>query len=293
MKLTIFTPSYNRRELLKNLYLSIVTNVSRLSNDDCVEWLIVDDGSTQDYSKIISSFISTERLAITYFKKQNGGKHTAFNYAIEKCNGDLFVCVDDDDSLLPLAINQFFYYGRLYQNTNYGAFVGRVVDEKGSLLGKSLKNETIVSNTLEIRDKYKYWGEPEIYFVSKLKQFRFSVFNQEKFLTEAFLFDDMSIKYPFVYLQKPFMVKKYLPGGLTDNQLKIRIESPVGTTNYYLKRQKQCKGLANIKARINKIRFNFWVTDNVVFKISFFDVLLFPIAFIFYLHDKVKYKKNK
>ena len=97
MKLTIFTPTYNRKELLKELYKSIC--IAHFNNKfrNKVEWLIIDDGSNIDLQDEIDKFNCLQNMSIKLIKKRNGGKHTAFNRAIDESNGELFLCVDDDD----------------------------------------------------------------------------------------------------------------------------------------------------------------------------------------------------
>ena len=285
MKLVIFTPTYNRKNEIVGLYQSILKSVNQYANkQDEIEWLIINDGSEVDLSDTINSF-KNEEIIITLLNKKNGGKHSAFNLAIEESKGDILVCIDDDDRLTINAVSDIFKYAKEYKDCGYGAFVGRVVDEKGNLLGKNY-DSIIVSNTIEIRDKYRYWGEPEIYYLDILKQYKFTIFGEEKFLTEAYLFDVMSKEYPFVYLQVPLMIKKYLKGGLTDNQLKIRVKSPNGTVAYYSQRFVLSKGLAKVKAAINKVRFRFWVKEKNKFTLNVIDFIIYPIAYLMYLKDK-------
>jgi glycosyltransferase involved in cell wall biosynthesis len=286
MKLTIFTPTYNRSKEIVGLYDSIKNNINKLNKANYVEWMIVDDGSKEDYSQFLNIVEETSNFKLNYLKKENGGKHTAFNYAIDKCDGDLFVCIDDDDRLVDGALDKIFELGEKYIDKGYGAFVGRVADVNNTLLGKTIFSDELVSDTIEIRDKYGFWGEPEIYFVPVLKKYRFDVFEDERFLTEAYLFDKMSKDYPFVYTNDVLMIKEYLAGGLTDNSVLIRIKSPNGAVAYYLQRQKMSKGKAKIKSRINKLRFNYWLPKNKKIKKSFIDLVFSPVAFMMYRKDK-------
>ena len=294
MKLTIFTPTFNRPTLLNILYGSILDSLQGTNSSDSVEWLIVDDGSTTDYSNIVSSFKEQSNFKIKYIKKKNGGKHTAFNLAIEESCGDLFVCIDDDDKLLPDSIARIFELSKKLLKNNNGGIVGRVVDASGKLLGKTVFEDYLESNTIEIRDKYKFWGEPEIYNVKHLKKYKFLEIENEKFLTEAYLFDKMSTDYPFIYTNVPLMVKEYLPNGLTANQLKIRIESPVGTEEYYFQRKLMCKGFINkLKATINRQRFSCFTKKQKKRKIDFYEIIATPFSFILKIKDKSDYKKMK
>ena len=52
MKISILTPTYNRAELLKRLYESIIQNSEYNIQ---IEWLIMDDGSTDDTKQLIQN----------------------------------------------------------------------------------------------------------------------------------------------------------------------------------------------------------------------------------------------
>ena len=67
------------------------------------EWLIVDDGSTDGTEAAAGSF-SSARFPVRYIKKENGGKHTAYNLALQQATGTYFLCVDSDDLLVPDAM---------------------------------------------------------------------------------------------------------------------------------------------------------------------------------------------
>ncbi|MBI3634221.1 MAG: glycosyltransferase family 2 protein [Candidatus Yonathbacteria bacterium] len=71
-----------------------------------VKVIIVDDGSTDHTWEIIQKFARNSR--ITLLKKENGGKHTAVNFAIEKADTELVGCLDadsfvDKDALTEIA----------------------------------------------------------------------------------------------------------------------------------------------------------------------------------------------
>ena len=54
--ITILTPSYNRGYIIKKAYDSLVRQ-----EDKDFEWLIVDDGSTDDTKKIVDGFIKENK----------------------------------------------------------------------------------------------------------------------------------------------------------------------------------------------------------------------------------------
>ena len=84
--ITVFTPTYNREKLLIRLYSSLCKQ--KYKN---FEWIIVDDGSTDQTENKVKKFLTENKIKkIRYFKQQNSGKHVAFNMAIEKSKGELF-----------------------------------------------------------------------------------------------------------------------------------------------------------------------------------------------------------
>ena len=57
MLITVFTPTYNRADLLPRLYESL-----QEQNNNNFEWLIVDDGSTDNTKKVIETTIEKKVL---------------------------------------------------------------------------------------------------------------------------------------------------------------------------------------------------------------------------------------
>jgi glycosyltransferase involved in cell wall biosynthesis len=65
-----------------------------------IEVIVVDDGSTDDSSSVISSFNGR----ITSVLKNNGGQASAFNAGFAVSNGEIIIFLDSDDTLLPEAV---------------------------------------------------------------------------------------------------------------------------------------------------------------------------------------------
>ena len=113
--ISVFTPTYNRAHLLPRCYESLCRQTS-----DAFEWIIVDDGSTDDTTDIVQGFMTviTEKdktiigiaknhtFRITYQRQPNGGKHRAINRGVNLAQGELFLILDSDDYLTDDAIQQ-------------------------------------------------------------------------------------------------------------------------------------------------------------------------------------------
>ena len=100
--LYIVTPTYNRAKELCILYKT-------LKSQTCLDfkWLVVDDGSTDETPLLIAKFQEDSCFAIDYLKKDNGGKHTAYNLALDYMSKiDCHIVVDSDDWLAMDAVEK-------------------------------------------------------------------------------------------------------------------------------------------------------------------------------------------
>ena len=98
--ITIMTPTYNRAYILKNAYESL----KKQSSFD-FEWIIVDDGSTDETEEIVRAWMVEEKnFSIIYEKQKNGGKHRAVNKGVSLAKYDYFFILDSDDELTEDAV---------------------------------------------------------------------------------------------------------------------------------------------------------------------------------------------
>ena len=74
---TIFTPTYNRAYIIGKLYGSLLEQTDRN-----FEWLIVDDGSTDNTRELVGSFIREDRISIRYFRQENSGEFVPQNVGL-------------------------------------------------------------------------------------------------------------------------------------------------------------------------------------------------------------------
>lgn len=95
MKITVFTPTYNRGYCLERLFKSLL---NQTFTD--FEWLIIDDGSIDNTEELVKDFQeSCKDFPIIYKKTENGGKHRAINRGMSLVNGEMILFMDSDDWL--------------------------------------------------------------------------------------------------------------------------------------------------------------------------------------------------
>ena len=218
--LTVFTPTYNRAELLPRVYGSLKDQTS----DDFV-WLIVDDGSTDGTEALVSSFIAEGKVDIRYIKKENGGKHTAVNRALEEADTELIaLSLDSDDVFTPDAVEKIVSCLKDARDTASGA-----VFLKGNSDGvplylvfdESLKLDSWQNAVLD----GNFAGETFIVLkLSYARNFSFPVIEGEKFFTEAYVWLQMTE--PLVWRRDVICLCDYLEDGYSNNITKVYASSP-------------------------------------------------------------------
>lgn len=154
---TVFTPTYNRAHTLHRVYSSLQAQTFR-----DFEWLIVDDGSTDETRELVARWQETSDFPIRYVWQENAGKHKAFNRGVQEARGQLFLTLDSDDACVPHALARFkFYWDSIPadRRESFSAVTCLCQDEHGELIGDRLPADVLDSNTLEIKYKYRIRGE--------------------------------------------------------------------------------------------------------------------------------------
>ena len=115
--ITVFTPTYQRASTLHRVYSGLLNQ--DIDKED-IEWVVVDDGSTDNTRHIIDGYTSEAYINIRYFYQENGGKHRAWNKGVREARGELFAFIDSDDSCTPNALTLIrdTWYSIEYEDRN-------------------------------------------------------------------------------------------------------------------------------------------------------------------------------
>lgn len=95
LSFSFIIPVYNRPREVQELFESM----KALGTKRSFEVVLVEDGSSDDASKVVESFKSD--LSITYLVKENSGPGPSRNYGMERARGDYFIILDSDCILPP------------------------------------------------------------------------------------------------------------------------------------------------------------------------------------------------
>ena len=230
MKFTVFTPTFNRKELLEKLYESLQKQTFK-----DFEWLIVDDGSTDGTKEKVEQFLSEKKLDIKYYFKENGGKQRAYNFATEKANGELFICLDSDDKYVENGLETILKYWKKYEkNTDIAGMGYLSTYPNREIIGSSFPEKEMISTQFEIYNKYGVKGDKGIMFRTEIiKKYKFPVFEDEKFITEAVVYNRICEKYKMVYVNEKIEIKEYQEDGLTAKYNNLLLRNPKGQALYH------------------------------------------------------------
>ena len=119
--LTVFTPTYNRAHTIGRVYESL-----KAQTCDDFEWLVIDDGSTDNTKTLVESFIeaSGSGMKIHYVYKENGGLYTGYNVAYATIRTELCVCIDSDDFMPVDAVEKIVSFWKEQGTDDYAGILG-------------------------------------------------------------------------------------------------------------------------------------------------------------------------
>lgn len=233
-KITVFTPTYNRGYIIENLYRSL----QRQSFTD-FEWLVVDDGSSDNTEELFKIWSNENNIfEIRYYKKQNGGKHRAINFGLDKANGELFFNVDSDDYLTDDALEKINKWEKtLDKSKKFAGIVANLGHEKNKTINNYFKEEYL---DLDLLQRYDYTengkkvldGERAYIFYTDIhRKYKYPEFEGEKFMTEAVVWNRMAHDgYLVRYYNDIIWIFEYLDDGLTKAGNKLFWDNPRGYT---------------------------------------------------------------
>ncbi|REG87723.1 glycosyltransferase family A protein [Winogradskyella sediminis] len=96
---SVIIPTYNNPKQLKRAVMSVFNQKYKK-----LEIIIIDDGSSVDYSSVIAELETITAFPLYYFKKENEGPGLARQFGLNRASGVFFQYLDSDDELLSHKI---------------------------------------------------------------------------------------------------------------------------------------------------------------------------------------------
>lgn len=285
--ITILTPTYNRASLLPRLFDSLLRQTSK-----DFEWIVVDDGSTDDTREVVANLKEKcgGAFPMGYVYKANGGKHMAINIGAERARGELLFIADSDDLLTDDALETVENsWHDISDDKSFAGIAGLdIAMDTREVIGSGLPQGHIDCNAIDIRYRHHVTGDmKEVFRTEVLREFPFPEFAGERFCPEQLVWFRMARRYRLRYINKPIYIADYQPDGITAGITRARMRNPSASMLTYAELT-ECPVpfLVKVKAAINFWRF--WhcrTATSVVPRVALRWYWLRPLGWMMHVRD--------
>lgn len=287
---TVFTGTYNRGGLLPRVYACLCAQTLQ-----DFEWLIVDDGSTDDTRERVVTMATQAAFPIRYVYKENGGVHTAHNVAVQAAAGELFLRADSDDEFVPEALGTLARAWRAIPEGSLKKYSGvscLCMDESGAVIGDQYPADTWDSVPSILAGlKGEKWG---FHRASILRKFLFPVFPGEKFVPESLVWDRLQVTYSTRCINVPLRIYHSASGNLSKSISALRYSSGRGFLLYYtesLTRPQTVSRLVRLCSNYTRISLGLhrsWAQIIIESPRKFWTLITLPLGLALYLRDRAR-----
>ncbi|MEW9603868.1 glycosyltransferase family 2 protein [Bacteroides sp. L008] len=146
--ITIFTPTYNRANLIQRVYECLLNQT-----DKRFVWILVNDGSKDNSDEVAEEILEKNELPILFISKSNGGKHSAFEVAFNEVRTEYFMCMDDDDIYSPKAVATYLgewdYIKQENKFEKIGAIRTITQEEDGTIVSRKPFNKSFLGTRID------------------------------------------------------------------------------------------------------------------------------------------------
>lgn len=129
--LSIITPTYNRADKLHVAFNSLMAQTNKN-----FQWIIVDDGSSDNTHDVVSDFIKQADFKIIYKTIPHGGKHIATRAAYEHADTEWSLELDSDDEFYCDDTVKHLYKMTQSVSDDFVCLGGCFIDQNDNLFPK-------------------------------------------------------------------------------------------------------------------------------------------------------------
>lgn len=226
--LTVFTPAYNRAHTIVRTYES-------LCRQSCMdfEWLIIDDGSTDNLSEIVTIWQKESLFIIRYIYQENQGMHGAHNTAYRNIHTELNVCIDSDDYMPDNAVELIIRKWEEVKSEDIAGIMGLDCREDGSIIGKAFPKDL---KTTTLTNYYSNGGDGDkklVYRTDVIKKYpEYPIFAGEKYVGLAYKYMLIDQDYKLAVLHEPLVIVEYQEDGSSNSMYRQYWNNPKGFAFY-------------------------------------------------------------
>jgi glycosyltransferase involved in cell wall biosynthesis len=294
--LSICVATYNREHLLERLLSSVWCNNDRPKWISVIEWVIIDDGSS-DKTNIVASRWS-DRMIIKYAYQDNCGRAKALKKAVLLATGQYTVIMDSDDYFCANGLNSIMHeLNCMKAETNtktrplIGILFGTKIKSKSNSADRSnLPSREIRTNFVAARADFGCSGDLKEVVETKIlqevcREIDFDVRRMPTYLwwAKVSMYGDCRM------IKKIVAIKEYMQDGMTANIFRLKMESPEPMTDLYKFLSKEHLYNSSLYRLRSKLQwYRFALHSGNITNFSLIDrIILFP-AFVVYIIDRMR-----
>lgn len=229
---TVFTAAYNRGYNIKSLYKSLLQQT-----DKDFEWLIINDGSTDNTLEEIKAVIASHdgSFPIRLYSRENKGLMATINEGLDYSECELFWRLDSDDLAKEDAIELIHkYYPLIADNPKLCAVVFLSLKADRSVNGFHPFKEVTTSDFTSYRVFHNAKGDrAEVMKTDVFRNFKFPKFGEEKFCSECLVWNRIAKNYDAVYVPEGIYIKLDADDSITADLYKWLRKNCRGTAEGY------------------------------------------------------------
>lgn len=209
--LTVFTPTYNRAHTLADVYESLVTQTDR-----DFEWLIIDDGSSDNTQELVKSWITENRIPIRYIYQENGGKHIAYNHALKVADSTLFWPLDSDDLAVPNTVERLkFHWQKMQAEQSASKAIVFLYEGEGAARTPEFKQEIIEDHYPMLLYSGEVAGDMGFVFkLEELKKFKYPERWRRIYVPDSIMPYAISFQYKCRFINERLGVYRWNPNDI-------------------------------------------------------------------------------
>lgn len=222
--LTIFTPAYNRAHTIGRTYESLCRQTCK-----DFEWLIVDDGSSDNTRALVEGWIKENKIPIRYIYQQNQGMHGAHNTAYRNIETELNTCIDSDDYMPDDAVEKIITFWKRNGSNRYAGLIGLDRTEDGKIIGTKFPEDM---NSTTLYGFYARGGKGDkklVYRTEVIRQYpEYPLFEGERYVSLGYKYQLIDQDYELLTMNESLVVVEYQADGSSRNMYKQYWNNPKG-----------------------------------------------------------------
>jgi glycosyltransferase involved in cell wall biosynthesis len=207
------TPTFNRARYLPRLHRGLCEQTFR-----DFEWLVVDDGSTDETATVVHELAAAAPdIPVRFIENEHGGKHTAVNRGVTEALGTYCAILDSDDWYVPHSLERLKReWESIPDQDAFAEVQGLCATADGKVIGSPLPEPVLDSDYYELTMIRRIVGDRVgMHRTAVLRDFPFPDHLESQYVPDALIWNRIARRYRTRCINEVLGYKEYLEHGLS------------------------------------------------------------------------------